>query len=92
MSAAQGYDGMHLLALALRQARSTDGDAIRQALEHLDSRFQGTVTSYERPFSAADHDAITVNMMVMGKVTEGRVDYAYREDQRRSALLRVKTK
>ncbi len=92
MSAAQGYDGMHLLALALRQARSTDGDAIRQALEHLDSRFQGTVTSYERPFSAADHDAITVNMMVMGKVTEGRVDYAYREDQRRSALLRVKAK
>ncbi len=92
MSAAQGYDGMHLLALALRQARSTDGDAIRRALESLDSRYQGAVTSYERPFSAADHDAITANMMVIGKVSEGRVDYAYREDQRRSALLRVKSK
>lgn len=92
MSAAQGYDGMHLLALALRQARSTDGDAIRRALESLDSRYQGAVTSYERPFSNADHDAITANMMVIGKVTEGRVDYAYREDQRRSALLRVKTR
>lgn len=92
MSAAQGYDGMHLLALALRQARSTDGDAIRQALESLESRYQGAVTSYERPFSASDHDAITANMMVIGKVSSGRVDYAYREDQQRSALLRVKTK
>ncbi len=92
MSAAQGYDGMHLLALALRQARSTEGDAIRQALEQLQSRYQGVVTSYERPFSAPDHDAITANMMVIGKVTDGRVDYAYREDQRRSALLRVKSK
>ncbi len=92
MSAAQGYDGMHLLALALRQARSTDGDAIRQALENLDSRHQGAVTSYERPFSAADHDAITANMMLIGKVSGGRVDYAYHEDQRRSALLRVKSK
>ena len=92
MSAAQGYDGMHLLALALRQARSTDGDAIRQALENLGSRYQGAVTSYDRPFSATDHDAITANMMVIGKVSAGRVDYAYREDQRRSALLREKSK
>ena len=92
MSAAQGYDGMHLLALALRQARSTDGDAIRQALENLDSRYQGAVTSYEHPFSAADHDAISTNMIMIGKVSGGRVDYAYREDQRRSALLRVKAK
>ncbi len=92
MSAAQGYDGMHLLALALRQARTTDGDAIRQALDNLESRYQGAVTSYERPFSAADHDAITTNMIMIGRVTAGRVDYAYREDQRRSALLRVKSK
>ncbi len=92
MSAAQGYDGMHLLALALRQARSTEGNAIRQALENLDSRYQGAVTSYDYPFSAADHDAITTNMIVIGKVSGGRVDYAYREDQRRSALLRVKSK
>ncbi len=92
MSAAQGYDGMHLLALALRQARAINGDAIRQALENLESRYQGAVTSYERPFSPADHDAITANMMVIGKVSAGRVDYAYREDQQRSALLRVKSK
>lgn len=90
MSAAQGYDGMHLLALALRQARSLDGDALRKALEHLESRYQGAVTTYDKPFSPQDHDAITANMMVMGKVVDGRVDYAYREDSQRSGLLRVK--
>lgn len=92
MSAAQGYDGMHLLALAIRQAKSLDGDAVRRALENLDARYQGAVTSYEKPFSAEDHEAITANMMVIGKVVEGRVDYAHREDRQRSALLRVKVK
>jgi branched-chain amino acid transport system substrate-binding protein len=92
MSAAQGYDGMHLLALALRQAGSLDGNAVRNALENLQARYQGVITSYDKPFSKADHDAITANMMLMGRVTEGRVDYAYREDQQRSALLRVKQK
>jgi len=92
MSAAQGYDGMHLLALALRQAKTLDGDAIRKALEHLDSRYQGVVTSYEKPFNAQDHEAISANMMVIARVNAGRVDYAYHEDQQRSALLKVKSK
>lgn len=90
MSAAQGYDGMHLLASALRQSKSLEGDAIRNALENLNFRYQGVVTSYEKPFSARDHDAITTNMIVLGKVANGRVDYAYAEDQQRSAILRVK--
>ena len=92
MSAAQGYDGMHLLALALRQAKTLDGDAIRKALEHLDSRYQGVVTSYEKPFNPQDHEAISANMMVIARVHAGRIDYAYREDQQRSALLKVKSK
>ena len=92
MSAAQGYDGMHLLALALRQANTLDGDAIRKALENLEARYQGVVTSYEKPFSAQDHEAISANMMVIARVTASRVDYAYREDQQRSALLKVKGK
>ncbi|CAM8647519.1 LivK ABC-type branched-chain amino acid transport systems, periplasmic component [Oxalobacteraceae bacterium] len=92
MSAAQGYDGMHLLALALRQSKTLDGDAIRHALENLESRYQGVVTSYEKPFTAQDHEAISANMMVIARVSSGRVDYAYREDQQRSALLKVKSK
>jgi branched-chain amino acid transport system substrate-binding protein len=92
MSAAQGYDGMHLLALALRQAKSMDGDTLRHALESLEFRYQGVVTSYEKPFSSDDHDAITANMMVIGRVTAGRVGYAYHEDQQRGALLKIKQK
>lgn len=92
MSAAQGYDGMHLLALAMRQAKSLDGETLRQALESLEFRYQGVVTSYEKPFSTQDHDAITANMMVIGRVTAGRVGYAYHEDQQRGALLKIKQK
>jgi len=90
MSAAQGYDGMYLLYLAIRQAHSTDGALIKEALENLKSRYQGAITSYSKPFSKEDHDAITQNMLLIGKVTSGRVDYAYAEDQRRGALLRLK--
>lgn len=92
MSAAQGYDGMHLLALALRQAPTLEGNAVRLALENLAARYQGVVTSYDKPFSTQDHDAITANMMVIGRVKDGRVDYAYREDRQRSGLLRIKSK
>ncbi len=92
MSAAQGYDGMHLLYLALRQANSTDGTKIKEALENLQHRYQGAITSYYRPFSREDHDAITQNMVLMGRVSEGRVDYAYADDQRRGALLRMKSR
>lgn len=90
MSAAQGYDGMHLLHLALRQANSVDGTKIKDALENLKYRYQGVITSYHKPFSREDHDAITHNMLMMGVVASGRVDYAYAEDQKRGALLRLK--
>jgi branched-chain amino acid transport system substrate-binding protein len=92
MSAAQAYDGMHLLALAIRQAGNQDGNAIRLALENLNTRYQGVVTSYEKPFSATDHDAITSNMLVIGRVVGGRIEFAYQEDQQRSGILQVKQK
>jgi branched-chain amino acid transport system substrate-binding protein len=92
MSAAQGYDGMHLLYLALLQANSTDGEKIKDALENLQGRYQGTITSYGKPFSKRDHDAITQNMLLMGMIKGGRVDYASSEDARRDTLLRLKSK
>lgn len=90
MSAAQGYDGMHLLYLAIRQANSTEGVKIKEAFENLKMRYQGAITSYNKPFSREDHDAITQNMLLVGKVTAGRIDYAYNDDQKRGALLRLK--
>ncbi|GAA4011289.1 ABC transporter substrate-binding protein [Actimicrobium antarcticum] len=92
MSAAQGYDGMHLLYRAIRQANSGDGSKIRAAMENLETRYQGVITSYSHPFTALDHDAITLNMLWIGKIAGGRIDYADSEDQRRGAVLRFKGK
>ncbi len=72
-SAAQGYDSMYLLAAAIRQAGSTDGPKIREALEHLDARIDGVVTTYDHPFDATDHEAIALDDVVMGVVRSGRV-------------------
>lgn len=86
MSAAQGYDGMHLLANAMRLAGSLDGSKIKNALENLTVRHEGAITNYFRPFSSRDHDAMTQNMILLGKISEGRVVFASARDEKRSAL------
>lgn len=73
MSAAQGYDSVHLLAAAIRQAGSTDGRRIREALEDLREKVDGVVAGYQRPFSRQDHEAIKKSMVVMGALRQGSV-------------------
>lgn len=73
VSAAQGYDGMLLLAAAIRQARSTDGPKIREALENLQDPVEGVIATYTRPWNRDDHEAIKPAMVVMGEVRDGRV-------------------
>ncbi|MBI3147794.1 MAG: ABC transporter substrate-binding protein [Betaproteobacteria bacterium] len=90
VSAAQGYDSVWLLYAALRQAKSTEGEKLRAALEDLHKPIYGVITSYHQPFNAKDHEAITLNMPVMGEVRGGRVVYAYDEDERKSLLERKK--
>lgn len=85
VSAAQGYDSVLLLAAAIRQAGSTDGPAIRAALENLKEKVDGVVTVYEHPFSHDNHEAITANIPVIGEVRGGHVVYAY-EDERKNPL------
>ena len=62
---ANAYDAMHLVALAIEQAGSTDGDAIRTALEELKTPYQGLIKSYNKPFSAANHDALGPDDYIM---------------------------
>ncbi len=90
MSAAQGYDAMRVLFNAMSLAGSTDGNRIRLALEQLNRGVEGVVTTYIRPFTADDHDAITENMLVLGVVRQGRIDYAFKEDAQRSFAVRRK--
>ncbi len=73
VSAAQGYDGMLLLAAAIRQANSAEGPRIREALEDLRGAVDGVIARYERPWTREDHEAIKPAMVVMGEVRDGRV-------------------
>uniref|UniRef100_UPI00286B86CC ABC transporter substrate-binding protein n=1 Tax=Roseateles sp. TaxID=1971397 RepID=UPI00286B86CC len=76
VSAAQGYDSIFLLAAAIKQAGGTEGPKIRAALEDLKTPVEGVVTTYIKPFSAKDHEAITPNIPVFGEVKGQRVVYA----------------
>ncbi|TNF62361.1 MAG: ABC transporter substrate-binding protein [Burkholderiales bacterium] len=92
MVAAQAYDSTYLLTYALfaiRNGRFT-GPAIKEALENLPRVYYGVVATHERPFSRDDKDAITPNMLVMGKVSKGAVTFAYPEDARRNLLVQRK--
>lgn len=96
MSSAQGYDAMRLLYNGLALADDLSGDSIRLSLERLGGRVgrgvEGVVTTYTRPFTPEDHDAITENMLVIGVVRNGRVDYAFEDDARQSHGIRHKRK
>lgn len=72
-AAAQGYDAMVLLAAAIRQADSTDGKKIREALENLIEPVAGVITVYWRPFTRVNREAINSQMAVMGIVRNGVV-------------------
>ena len=90
VSAAQGYDSIYLLAAAIKQAGSTDGPKIKAALEDLKTPVEGVVTTYTRPFTAKDHEAITVNIPVFGEVKGARVVYAYEADAKKASEVRFK--
>ena len=90
VSAAQGYDSVYLLAAAIKQAGSTDGPKVKAALENLTAKVDGVVTVYDKPFSKADHEAVTPNIPVLGEVKNGKVVYAYDEDLKKGGEVRTK--
>jgi len=61
---ADAYDAMHLTALAISKAGSTDGDAIREAFYKI-GPYQGLIKNYTHPFTQENHDALTENDYVM---------------------------
>ncbi|MFZ6848650.1 ABC transporter substrate-binding protein [Undibacterium sp. RuRC25W] len=91
VAAAQTYDALRILSLAIMQANSTTSEQIKNALE--DMKYEATstvVTRYKKPFSKTDHEAITQNMLFMGEVRHGRVTYAYKEDASSGLIVRTK--
>lgn len=91
MSAAQTYDAVNLLARALYDTQGDlSGPGIKKALENPSSIYRGVVTTYDRPFSAQDHDAITLNMLWLGTWRNAERAYYYKEDEKRATVIRRK--
>lgn len=73
VSAAQGYDSTYLIAAAITQAGSTEGPKIKAALEDLQQPYDGVIATFDKPYSATDHEAIHKDKVVMGVVEGGQV-------------------
>lgn len=73
VSAAQGYDSMYLLKLAIEQAGKTDGAAVKSALEDLSATYVGATGTYNKPYSKTNHEAINAAGAQMGVVQDGLV-------------------
>jgi branched-chain amino acid transport system substrate-binding protein len=58
------YDAVHLIALAIKKAGSTEGPKMLAALENLDE-YQGLIKNYSNPFSPANHEALSPQDYVM---------------------------
>ncbi|PAT39951.1 branched-chain amino acid ABC transporter substrate-binding protein [Vandammella animalimorsus] len=71
--ALHGYDSVMLYAAAVRQAGSVDGKAVRQALEDLQAPVQGLLKTYEKPFSATNHEALKAQDFVWIRWKDGKL-------------------
>ncbi len=69
IAVASGYDGVHLLARAIRQAGTTAGPQVRAALEHLPP-VDGLIKRYAPAFTPERHDALLAEDYLMA-VWEG---------------------
>jgi branched-chain amino acid transport system substrate-binding protein len=71
--ALHGYDSVLLYAAAAKQANSFDGSAVRVALEDLKAPVQGVLKTYDKPFSKANHEALTAKDLVWIRWKDGKL-------------------
>lgn len=69
---ANAYDAMHLVALALKNAGSTDGPKVREGFYKIAS-YDGLIKSYKQPFSPSNHDAINENDYVWTQFIDNEI-------------------
>jgi len=69
---ANAYDAMHLTAMAIDAAGSTDGRAIRDGFYQVGS-FDGLIKAYDRPFSPEEHDALSPEDYVWARFVGERI-------------------
>jgi branched-chain amino acid transport system substrate-binding protein len=71
--ALHGYDSVQLLAAAVKQAGTTDGPAVKAALEDLKTPVAGLLKTYNKPFSKTQHEALTAKDFVWIKWKDGKL-------------------
>ena len=71
--ALHGYDSVQILAQAMKQANSTDGSAVRLALEDLKTPVAGLLKTYDKPFSKTNHEALTAKDLVWIRWKDGKL-------------------
>jgi branched-chain amino acid transport system substrate-binding protein len=69
---ANSYDAMQLTALAISQAGSTDGDAIRQGFHKIPA-YDGLIKSYKTPFAGTGQDALSPDDYVWAHFVDNKV-------------------
>jgi len=69
---ANAYDAMMLVALAIRNAGSTDGVKVREGFYRIAS-YDGLIKNYKQPFTATNHDAINENDYVWTQFIDNEI-------------------
>jgi branched-chain amino acid transport system substrate-binding protein len=69
---ANAYDAMMLTAMAIDQAGSTDGRAIRDGYYKID-HYDGLIKTYSKPFSPQQHDALTEHDYVWAQFIDNQI-------------------
>ncbi len=69
---ANAYDAMHLTALAIENAGSTAGEAIREGYYAIES-YDGLVKRYQQPFTPDNHDALGPDDYVFTNFVAGEI-------------------
>jgi branched-chain amino acid transport system substrate-binding protein len=72
-STAINYDAVMVISAAIRQAGSTDGTAVHDALENLKEPVKGYVKTYDRPFSKITHEALVPSDITFVKWQDGKL-------------------
>lgn len=69
---ANAYDAMHLTALAIAKAGSTEGPKVRLGFYAID-KYDGLIKSYSKPFTPDNHDALAASDYLFTYFKEGEI-------------------
>lgn len=71
--AAHAYDSVKLIAAAMEQAKSTDGEKVQAALDNLTTPVEGVIKTYEPPFTKDNHEALSYKDFRLVRWVDGKV-------------------